>query len=54
MTLDGPIDTTVPPQIADALVATLREALSNVARHAAASSVDIEVVVDQDVTLPRV
>ena len=46
LVLDGPLDTVVPPAIAEALVATLREALSNVARHAGATSVDVEVHVD--------
>ena len=47
--LDGPIDSTVPADIADELVATLREALSNVARHAQATAVDVEVTVGADV-----
>jgi signal transduction histidine kinase len=47
--LDGPIDTTVPTPIADELVTTLREALSNVARHARATAVDVEVTVGTDV-----
>jgi signal transduction histidine kinase len=42
---DGPIDTAVDDAVADDLVATLREALSNVARHAHASRVDVAVVV---------
>lgn len=42
---DGPIDTQVGPGLQEDLVATLREALSNVARHAAASHVDVSVVV---------
>ncbi len=40
--LDGPIDD-VDPQIADHLLASLREALVNVARHARATEVDVEV-----------
>jgi signal transduction histidine kinase len=44
--LDGPLDTGVDPAVASDLLATLTEALSNVARHAKATSVDIEVVVD--------
>ncbi|HEU4839956.1 MAG TPA: ATP-binding protein, partial [Ilumatobacteraceae bacterium] len=47
--LDGPIDTTVPTPIGDELVTTLREALSNVARHAQATAVDVEVTVGTDV-----
>jgi signal transduction histidine kinase len=49
--LDGPLDTGVDPSIGPELLATLREALSNVARHAQASSVDIEVTMDNDVCL---
>ena len=43
--LDGPIDTAVDDHIATELLATLREALSNVARHARASRAEVEVVV---------
>ena len=43
---EGPVDSEVSPDTGTELVAVLREALSNVARHAGASSVDIEVVVD--------
>ena len=43
--LDGPVDTGVGPRVGSELVATLREALSNVARHARASKVEVEVVV---------
>jgi len=41
---DGPIDTSVGDAVADDLVATLREALSNVVRHASARHVDVAVV----------
>jgi signal transduction histidine kinase len=41
---DGPIDTAVDERTAVELLATLREALSNVARHAHASTVEVEVV----------
>jgi two-component system, NarL family, sensor histidine kinase DevS len=40
---DGPIDNSVDDALADHLLAVLREALSNVARHAAATSVIVEV-----------
>jgi signal transduction histidine kinase len=40
---DGPVDTLVEPRVASELLATLREALSNVARHASASRVEISV-----------
>jgi signal transduction histidine kinase len=41
--LDGLLDTLPTPDIADHMVATLREALSNVARHARASRVSVAV-----------
>jgi signal transduction histidine kinase len=44
--IDGPLDTGVGDNLAADVVATLREALSNVAKHAQARTVDIEVVVD--------
>jgi PAS domain S-box-containing protein len=40
---DGPVDVGVPPEVAAQIVAVVREALSNVARHARASSVSVEV-----------
>jgi signal transduction histidine kinase len=43
---DGPVDTEVGPELGVELVAVLREALSNAARHAGASAVEIEVAVD--------
>ena len=49
--LDGAVDTGVDAQVGTELLATLREALSNVARHARATRVDVEVVVDGDVRL---
>ncbi|GAB7100657.1 two-component system sensor histidine kinase [Thermobifida fusca] len=49
--LDGPIDSAVPDSIAEHVLAVLREALSNVARHARASQADIVVQVDSHVTL---
>ncbi|MFP3712623.1 GAF domain-containing sensor histidine kinase [Puerhibacterium sp. TATVAM-FAB25] len=42
----GPVDAAVPPGLVDHLVAVLREALSNVARHAGATAVDVDVRVD--------
>jgi PAS domain S-box-containing protein len=45
--LDGPIDLTVPPAIAEQLVPALHEMLANVARHAHATAVTVEVAVDQ-------
>jgi signal transduction histidine kinase len=39
----GPIDISVPDVIVDDVVAVLREALTNVARHAQATAADVEV-----------
>jgi signal transduction histidine kinase len=49
--LDGPIDSAVPPHVAESLLATLREALSNVARHANATLVDVELAVKEELLL---
>jgi signal transduction histidine kinase len=43
---DGPLDSAVPDQVRSDVVGTLHEALSNVARHAAATRVAVEVSVD--------
>ena len=40
---EGPVDTTVPTEVVPHVLAVVREALSNVARHAEASSVRVEV-----------
>jgi signal transduction histidine kinase len=48
---DGPVDSVVGDDIATELLATLREALSNVARHARATRVDVDVLVSQQVVL---
>jgi signal transduction histidine kinase len=40
---DGPVDTLVPHELCEPVLTVLREALTNVARHAAASSVDVTV-----------
>lgn len=50
----GPIDETVPPATAEHLVATLREALSNVARHAEADACMVEVEARPDQLVLRV
>lgn len=42
----GPVESTVQPDVAGDLEAVLREALSNVARHAGASVVQVRVVLD--------
>jgi signal transduction histidine kinase len=49
--LEGPVDSVVPDSVAEELLATLHEALSNVARHADAARVDVVVSVGADVTL---
>jgi signal transduction histidine kinase len=49
--LDGPLDTGVDAHLGAELLASLREALSNVARHARASRVEVAVLVDEDVCL---
>lgn len=41
--LDGPLDSRVPADAAEHLIGALREALSNAARHAAASAVEVQV-----------
>ncbi|GAB3586987.1 GAF domain-containing sensor histidine kinase [Amycolatopsis endophytica] len=43
----GPVDSAVPPGVRSDLTATVREALSNVARHARAAAVSVDVVVDR-------
>ena len=51
---DGPVDTGVEAGLATDLLAALRESLSNVARHASARAVDVEVVASRDDVLLRV
>ena len=46
VSLAGPLDSLVPEETRPDLLATLREALSNAARHADARSVSVEVAVD--------
>ena len=46
--LEGPVDTAVGRDVGDHLLAVLREALSNVVRHAGATRVDVTVVVGPD------
>ena len=49
---DGAVDTSVPPGVAEQPLSALREALANVARHAKATAVEINVeVVGDDVVL---
>jgi signal transduction histidine kinase len=49
--LDGPIDSAVDADTAAAVTATLREALSNTAKHAEATVVDVELAVGHDLLL---
>jgi signal transduction histidine kinase len=51
---DGPVDSSTTAGLAADLLATLREALSNVARHARAGRVDVTVAVDAAGLLLRV
>ncbi|HUF99985.1 MAG TPA: GAF domain-containing protein [Ilumatobacter sp.] len=44
----GPVDTAVTEQLSDDVVAVIRESLSNVARHASATSVEVLVRADGD------
>lgn len=48
---DGPVDTGLGERAVAALVSTLREALSNVTRHAQATRVEVEVIAGSDVCL---
>ena len=48
---DGPVDTMVPEAVIADLLATIGEALTNVARHAGASRVDVSLTVEDDVVL---
>jgi signal transduction histidine kinase len=48
---DGPVDAAVPTDIAAELLAVAREALSNVARHAKATSVEVVVSVSDAISL---
>jgi PAS domain S-box-containing protein len=48
---DGPVDTKVPEELVPDALAVVREALSNTARHAKASRVEIRVDVHQDLTI---
>ena len=50
----GPVDNAVPPQVADHILAVVREALTNAAKHASASRCSVEISVDDDVVLVEV
>ena len=47
VTFTGPLDTAVPDEVRDDVLATLREALSNAARHAEAGQVHVEATVSE-------
>ena len=47
LTFGGPVDLLVDGELADDVVAVVREGLSNVARHASARTADISIVVDE-------
>lgn len=48
---DGPVDAAVPADVAEHVVAVLREGLANVARHADATTVSVRLAVSDDVVL---
>ncbi|MQA09385.1 MAG: GAF domain-containing protein [Pseudonocardiaceae bacterium] len=48
LAMDGPLDSLVPDDVRPDVLATVREALSNVARHAAAKSASVAVAVPRD------
>jgi signal transduction histidine kinase len=48
---EGPVDSAVPDEVRPHLLAVLREALTNAARHAKASSVDVSLTVGDEVVL---
>jgi signal transduction histidine kinase len=51
---DGPIDTIVGDRTADQLIPVVREALTNVAKHAQAGDVEVELTADRDGVVLRV
>ncbi|MFI6096855.1 GAF domain-containing protein [Lentzea sp. NPDC051213] len=50
VSLEGPLDTVVPEQLRPDLLATLREALTNIVRHARAQHVSVAVSVNRTMT----
>jgi signal transduction histidine kinase len=51
LTTEGPVDTVIGDEVRAHLLAVLREALTNVARHAGASAVEVQVAAGADVVL---
>ena len=51
VSFEGPIRLTVPPPLAEEVLAVLREALSNTARHARASEASVELIAGQELVL---
>jgi len=51
VTFAGPVDTAIPSHIADQMLATLRESLSNVARHSGAHHAEVTVSVEDEIIL---
>ena len=51
---DGPVDSALQDELAAELLATLREALSNVSRHAKATNVEVELIVTDQMVVLRV
>ena len=49
--LDGQLDTALPDDVAEQLLTALREALSNAARHASASRVDVTIRAERELRL---
>ena len=54
MLFDGPVDTAVSDEVGAEMLATLREGLANVAHHARASRVEVEVLVNNSEVLLQV
>ncbi|GAA3879552.1 GAF domain-containing sensor histidine kinase [Saccharothrix violaceirubra] len=50
LAIEGPVDSVVPDHVRPDLLATLREALANAARHASARMVEVAMRVDRDAT----
>jgi signal transduction histidine kinase len=51
VTFRGPVENAIPQQVADHLLAVLREALTNVGKHAGATSCSVTISVDDDASL---